>query len=391
MPPFRYFPDHPHWSHLVNRLISEAHVGGGHFGEIHLACSRMRAGDTASWVAEWTRLAEQVEARAERAAAADHQATARANYFRAAQYYRWAEGLLDPDDPRKLPLYERAIACFRQGAGRADPSVEPVAIPYASTTLPGYFVRARGAPSGRAPAVVFVGGADSAAEELYFTALGIPERGMHLLVFDGPGQGAVLRFQRLPMRTDFEAVGTAVYDYLAERLDVDPARIGLMGKSLGGYLAPRIAAFEPRYAALVIWGALYDYHEVWAGRRDDHPMAANARWLMGAATMAEARERMRAMTLRGILDRIQCPTLIVHGAADTFMGVDHAERTLAELRCEKMLKVFTEEEGGVLHCQSDNHMIANEYIGDWLRDHLVTAAQAPAGASVAGASPSGRK
>src|SRR5262245_23614668 len=40
----------------------------------------------------------------------------------------------------------------------------------------------------------------------------------------------------------------------------------LMAISLGGYYAPRAAAFEPRFAACVAWGAQWDYHATWAER-----------------------------------------------------------------------------------------------------------------------------
>ena len=39
---------------------------------------------------------------------------------------------------------------------------------------------------------------------------------------------------------------------------VDAARIGLVGWSLGGYYAPRAAAFEKRIKLVVAWGANHD-------------------------------------------------------------------------------------------------------------------------------------
>ena len=40
--------------------------------------------------------------------------------------------------------------------------------------------------------------------------------------------------------------------------EVDPARIGLLGASMGGLLAPRAAAFEDRLAACVAFDGVYD-------------------------------------------------------------------------------------------------------------------------------------
>jgi hypothetical protein len=76
-------------------------------------------------------------------------------------------------------------------------------------------------------------------------------RGYHCLVFDGPGQGAVLFEQGIPIRADWEAVVGAVIDAVIDREDVDPDRIALTGWSLAGHLALRAASGEPRLAACV--------------------------------------------------------------------------------------------------------------------------------------------
>ena len=65
-----------------------------------------------------------------------------------------------------------------------------------------------------------------------------------------------LRLQNIISRHDFEVAGTAMYDYVVQRPDVDPTRVAIGGVSMGGYLAPRAAAFEPRYAACVAWEPL---------------------------------------------------------------------------------------------------------------------------------------
>lgn len=68
--------------------------------------------------------------------------------------------------------------------------------------------------SGRkAPVIVNTGGYDSIQEELYhFTAVGVRGRGYANLIFEGPGQGIVLRREKLHMRPDWEVVVSAVLD-----------------------------------------------------------------------------------------------------------------------------------------------------------------------------------
>lgn len=91
-------------------------------------------------------------------------------------------------------------------------------------------------------------------------------RGYHSLVFDGPGQGSSLYEKRLYFRSDYEVVLKAVVDFVVDRPEVDPERIVLMGRSLGGYLAPRAATGEHRFAALIADPGMYDLGELIIGR-----------------------------------------------------------------------------------------------------------------------------
>ena len=75
------------------------------------------------------------------------------------------------------------------------------------------------------------------SEESYFAiAAAALARGYNVLAFDGPGQGAALREQRLVFRPDWEAVITPVVDFALTRHEIAPTRISLFGYSLGGYL-----------------------------------------------------------------------------------------------------------------------------------------------------------
>jgi alpha-beta hydrolase superfamily lysophospholipase len=90
-------------------------------------------------------------------------------------------------------------------------------------------------------------------------------RGYNVLAFDGPGQGAVLRDQKLVMHPDWEAVLTPVVDYALTRGEIAADEIVLFGYSLGGHLVARAAAFEHRVAALVLDDGIYDFHAAFSG------------------------------------------------------------------------------------------------------------------------------
>ena len=85
------------------------------------------------------------------------------------------------------------------------------------------------------------------------------------MTFEGPGQGGMIRKQKIPFRYDWEKVVTPVIDYALSRKEiVDPNRIALMGISMGGYLAARAVAFEHRIAACVLYNGVYDGYDAFA-------------------------------------------------------------------------------------------------------------------------------
>ena len=102
-------------------------------------------------------------------------------------------------------------------------------------------------------------GFDGTAEEMHYGgAVAGVERGYHVLSFDGPGQGAARHLDGLVFRPDWENVVTPVLDWVITRPEVDQSRVGLIGFSMGGLLAPRAAAFEHRLAACVAVDGVYE-------------------------------------------------------------------------------------------------------------------------------------
>ena len=134
-----------------------------------------------------------------------------------------------------------------------------VELPFGGGTMTGYLMRPPG-PAAPRPTIVLPSGYNSTAEAGYagsaWMALG---HGMNAFSFEGPGQGGMLYRDRVPMRPDFEAVLPTVVDWLLRQDGVDPKKLVLVGRSFGGYLAPRAAAHEPRLAALVCDPGQYDF------------------------------------------------------------------------------------------------------------------------------------
>src|SRR5580698_7043626 len=255
------FSDNIQFWYEIKRAFGASSYGGSEFGEVLATASRIVSGDFDSWYNAWTATAETVAAEAEKQLADRHRISARDGFLRASTYYRASEFFLhgNPRDPRIKSAYEKSVQAYKACAALADPPVEPVEIPYEHTTLPGYFHRVDAADRKR-PLLIMHSGFDGSAEELHAEgARAAVERGYNVLTFDGPGQFGPLHREGLTFRADWENVVTPVVDFALTLTGVDPSKIALMGISLGGYLAPRAAAFEKRIAAVIANDGVYDY------------------------------------------------------------------------------------------------------------------------------------
>jgi dienelactone hydrolase len=331
-----------------------------------------------AWREEWAAMAERLAALADRAAAEGREITAGHHYMRAGNYYYSAERFILPG-PEKMAMYAEALRCYQAAMARLHPDIERVEVPYENASLPAYFVKGRG--SGRRPTVVLFDGMDNAKEmSVIFAGLDFAERGINTLAIDGPGQAEALRLRNIVSRHDYEVPGTAAYDYVAARPEVDGNRVAVMGYSFGGYQAPRIAAFEKRYAACVAFGAMHwSTHDWVAGNktrlavdpRSSSTSIFQFRWVVGAPDNETALEWAKRFTLEGVAQNIECAFLVLHGENDRIVPLD-AARTLYERvgSKRKHLKIFTAEEGGAEHCQVDHRRLGIDYIGDWLMANM---------------------
>jgi hypothetical protein len=247
------FPEDAQFWFETVRAFGASEYGGSSFGEVLTVVSGIKPGDYDSWYDAWNGAADRIANEAADQLSRNHRVSARDSFLRATTYYQASEFFLhgDPKDPRIARAYRRSIDCYVQCAKLCDPKIEPVEIPYEETTLPGYFHHADSTGASR-PTLIAHTGFDGSAEEMHASgARAAVERGYNVLAFDGPGQYGPLHRAGLVFRPDWEKAVTPVVDFALKQPSVDPKRIALMGVSLGGYLAPRAAAFEPRLAALI--------------------------------------------------------------------------------------------------------------------------------------------
>ncbi len=376
-----HFPGNFMWSNATLVTKGMAPYGAVALGEIDEVCERLRSrqDEPHAWWEEWSTTAARLEKTADEAEAAGHSHTAGNYYLRAGMYYFTAERFIVPS-PAKRAMGEKAIDCQTKGIFRRYSNVERLEIPYEGTTLPALFMKSSSNAGGRAPAIVLFDGLDNCKEmSVLFAGLEFANRGWNTLAIDGPGQGESLRLRDIKARYDYEVAGTATYDYLAARPDVDPARMAVMGYSFGGYYAPRIAAFDHRYIACVAFGAMHWNMVEWV--RTIRDIAADPKrsstshfqvpWVFGAADLDEAAELAAKFSLTDVADSITCSFLIAHGEADRIVPLADAVSLLKAVGSrDKALRIFTAEDGGAEHVQVDNRQVGVDAIADWLSARL---------------------
>jgi pimeloyl-ACP methyl ester carboxylesterase len=383
---FEYFPEGPY---TYNLSVVATLNSGGLIDEVDRACRRITeaaaAGEDAGtpvFLRAWADLTDQLVGQAEQAEKAGHTRTAGQLYFRASNYLAQAERMLAHSDPNRVPTYKRMLELAQKAFDLHSPRVSRVDVPYEGTTLPAYFSAAPATDDGPAPVMILVNGLDSTKEHMYSSGHWeeLAARGISCLMLDQPGTGEALRLQGLTARIDTEAWAGAAVDWLETRADVDTARIGIVGWSLGGYYAPRAAAFEKRLALCVAWGANHNWGAVQRRRKEregERPVPhywEHVLWVWGVDGSADDLDRFLDFAddvhLDGVVEQITVPFLIAHGANDRQIPLEYAHRSheQAVSSPKRELRVFTPEEGATEHIGLDHLPYVSTFIADWVAD-----------------------
>jgi pimeloyl-ACP methyl ester carboxylesterase len=395
--------DDTFWYEII-RSFGTGEYGVSLFAEVLAIASTIQEGDFESWYGAFNTAADRVAREAATRLQRGHKVSARDGFLRASSYYFSSEFFLhaNPRDPRVARAYSRCIECYKAACELFDVPILAVEIPYEGKSLPGYFHRPAG-PTGLRPTLIVHTGFDGSAEEMHtIGARAAVERGWNALAFDGPGQYGALHRDGLVFRPDWEKVVSCAVDFALTQPDVDPHKIVLMGVSMGGVLAPRAAAFEPRLAALVANDGIYDFGAlVLASFPPEHRQAVEAgvkaaaapdvdrlldaflhsgessrwvfehgMWATGSATAREFVGKALDYHLReGVAEQIKCPTLVCEAEGDAATRGQPAA-LYEHLTCRKTFMQFLNAEGAGMHCQVGAGRLAFARIFDWLSETL---------------------
>ena len=305
---FEYFPGNYVW----NLSIAIAMESGAQIGEINEMCAPLRDAATGGadvgtdqFLARWEEMADRLNGQAGDDVALGHRFSASTKLHRAALYYQTAERMQPHGSPHRMEVFGKGQDAFRRAVALGHDNLERIEIPYEGGVIAGWFCRAIG--DGPRPTIIYVNGLDSSKEMLVWMRLGreLARRGVSTLHVDQPGSGEALRVHGLTAIYDTERWASVIIDHLEQIEHVDPARIGIVGISLGGYFAPRAMAFEPRLALGAVIGANHDWGEVQRQRlrrEGENPVPhywAHVQWVWGAASLDDFLEIRAGHPRRG--------------------------------------------------------------------------------------------
>lgn len=178
---------------------------------------------------------------------------------------------------------------------------------------------------GRAPAVAFGHGNAADRRQWLPAAAEIHEAGIAQLLFDFAGRGESDGEVISLGPHESEGLRTAL-DWLARRPDVDPQRLGLAGKSMGGAAAILAAADDPRVRVLVLDSPFADLRQTVDRAFEERHLPASIVTPL-VFRIAGFRSNFDPDTVKPVeaMRRVKAPTLLLHGTADTVIPATDAE------------------------------------------------------------------
>ena len=321
-------------------------------------------------------------------------AEAKSQFLRAAYCYRMAEFFMKVTDKKKDWFYKKCTDCFYKAFDiELHLAYKKYNVPFEGKNLNCIKLTA---PCSKGTILV-CGGYDSFIEEFVLQVHSLALKNYDVLLYEGPGQGSCLQ-QKLYFQYDFEKPTSAVLDFF------NIEKCAMVGISWGGYFALRSAAFDKRIKAVVAYDVMDNGFEVmthifptvlskiirvaYAHKKSKlinelirkvQRKSVLADWaisqgmyITGTTTPYTFYESIALHTLNGITPKITQDVLLLAGEKDhyipsqQFFSFKKAITNAHSLTC----RMFTESEGGEQHCQIGNHLIAVDYIINWLNQYL---------------------
>ncbi len=330
------------------------------------------------WIALFSRKGKEAEA------AGDHLRSALC--YRAAQFYM-ISGAREND--MKHQLYEKCMEHYNAHY-LSDSRIHYEHVPFQNGYLPVYFMK----PEHPKSVIVLHGGYDSLIQEFLEFLPWFFDMGYETYFFEGPGQGEALMKYGMKMTPEWEHCTSAVLDYYS--LD----DVTLIGISLGGYLAPRAAAFDQRIRRVVMFDLIWDFYGAVTHKMGEkkarffdymtaHPrnilwkwlnrkLEENyfTRWLIGQGCLIYENVHnpcdyfncIKQYNTKEISPMLKQDVLVLAGKSDLYT-IYYEDQLKALTNARSVTgRLFTEEECADHHCQIGNLQLALRTVTDWIEE-----------------------
>ena len=173
-------------------------------------------------------------------------------------------------------------------------------------------------------------------------------------------------------------------------------KVVLVGMSIGGFLAPRAAAFDERIDGVVAFDVFFDFGAIssrsvpaiafWFERHGLDVLVntavkikaafspglkwalQNSMWVMGTRDLLDTAKAVRAYTLQGVAQHIKADVLIFAGEDDHFVPIEQVKQFATSLTQARSVTsvIYDRKSGGAEHCQLGAVTLWHAAFFDWL-------------------------
>jgi pimeloyl-ACP methyl ester carboxylesterase len=391
------------FSFVLLETMAQAEGHGASVGEVLTAITTIEYGNFESFYSSFFGLANRIKAIADTIDTHRFPVSAREAYFRAASYFRAADFFLHGNitDPRIYTLWNSQAAAFNKAISLLPVPGERITLQGNGFKIPAIFYSPFPACDKAKPTIILGNGYDASQEEsLHLFGFEILARGWNFVTYEGPGQPTVRRDQNIGFIPEWWEVVTPIVDYLSTRPDVDMSSLGLTGISFGGSLAPRVAAHEHRFAAVMAIDGMYSLQTAFEADippalvelfksgnkavfdqqmnaiRLDPSQPSSFRWLIDQGLFAfhtsspyDWFNQLGNYSLDGLYDKITCPVFIGDGQNDK--QVPGQPQIVADnLGDRATLYKFNNSLGAGQHCQLGAGPYLAQVSLDWFQGVL---------------------
>ena len=367
-------PD-PNFNFQLNRVIL---WDGGDLNDVMQAAKRIT--DSTSWKQEMIYFGDN--------------ALSQNRIPQAIAYYQMSEFF--DGNPSNKQYYIKATELFYEyyHSYFDERRVQKIQVPYEDVMLPIMVAKTQKQCKGT---ILLHGGNDSCFEEMFLPMLYLSEHGYDVYLFEGPGQGNVLRVQGKHFTYAWERPVKAILDFFHLN------DVIIIGVSLGAMLALRAAALDKRITRAVSWSVFPDFLDVVLDQipkkvagivrfmlkhnlrivlspilcmmkliRKNDPLfqwgVKHGMYAYGADSIYDYLKKVSKYQIMDVASMIEQDVLILGANQDHLVDYRMIGKEINALTNANSLtfRLFTEKENAGNHCNLGNAKLALDVILQWL-------------------------